>query len=90
MWFDANAALAELAGDRAEPANPPEFNGGQDRATEPCARVAPVARVARGQTPNPKAEAKAGAGSVVSLEAWRTRPRRGFRGRSTETRKGGS
>lgn len=89
MWFDANAALAELAGDRVEPPDPFGFNDGQDRAKEPCARVAHVAHVARGQTPNPEAETKARAGCVVFLADWRARPRRGFRGLSIETRDGG-
>lgn len=81
MWFDAQAALAELAGGDMPPADPPvRQSAPKERAEKPKPRVAYVARVARPPAPEgetfphgmtPEGRPRTWTGRVVSLEEWR-------------------
>lgn len=83
MWFDAQAALEELAGDYMSPADPPTQSARPTpvaQAEKPEPRVAHVAHVARPRTPDsetlphgmtPEGRPKTWTGRVVSLEDWR-------------------
>ena len=83
MWFDAQAALAELAGGDMPPSDPPEPVAdvtpvAQAGKAEP--RVAHVARVARPPAPDsetfphgttPEGRPKTWTGRILSLDDWR-------------------
>lgn len=82
MWFDAQAALAELEGGDMPPSDPPAHVArvapvARDEKPEPC--VAHVERVARPQPPNPETfkhcmtpegRPRTWTGRIVSMDEW--------------------
>jgi hypothetical protein len=83
MWFDAQAALAELVGDDMPPSDPPAsvaHCAPVAQAEQPESCVAPVARVARPPTLDseafphgmtPEGRPRTWTGRIVSLDDWR-------------------